>query len=324
MSDPAAAIPRVSVVLPVRNGGAYLAPAIDSILTQTFTDFELIVVDDGSTDGTAAMLASISDPRLIVVAGPAAGIVAALNTGLARARADLIARMDADDIALPGRFAAQVAYLDANPAVAALGSAVILIDADGRDLEPVGYPQSPEAIRALEPHVHFMAHPTVMMRAAAVRAVGGYRAQFVAAEDADLWLRLGDTHDLANLAEPLLRYRTHAGQFSAVKRAEGRRAVALAAFLASERRAGRGEADCLRDNLSASCLASAMCVLSRPPLERRLPLKFLLALLEGASADAAARGRVAAILTGLGREALWRGRLRDLWRIERVRRRLRA
>ncbi|MFD1958687.1 glycosyltransferase family 2 protein [Novosphingobium panipatense] len=115
--------PRVSVLLPCYNGAAYLEEAVRSILLQTFADFELIVVDDGSTDATADILARMGrrDPRLRVVRQPNGGIVAALNTAIAHARGEYIARMDADDVSFPERFAFQVAWLDAHPATVLVG-----------------------------------------------------------------------------------------------------------------------------------------------------------------------------------------------------------
>ena len=136
-------IPSISVVMPVHNGGTYLRQAVDSILGQTFPDFELIVVDDRSTDGAVEALGRIGDPRMRIVANAGAGLVAALNTGLVAARGALIARMDADDIALPERFARQFEYLGAHPEIAVLGTAVILIDGVGNEGQAVVYPTAP-------------------------------------------------------------------------------------------------------------------------------------------------------------------------------------
>ena len=312
--------PRVSVVMPVRNGGAYLRLAVDSVLAQTCADFELLIIDDRSTDGAIEGLAALGDPRVRVLANQGAGLVAALNTGLAAARSPLIARLDADDIAMPERFARQVAHLDANPDVAVLGSSVILIDAAGIEGLTVAYPTSPANIRALPPHVHFMAHPTVMMRADVVRAVGGYRALFAAAEDADLWLRIGDRHDLANLAEPLVKYRAHAGQHSTIHRAMSRRNVALIAFLTHERRAGRVEAPYLRPTFAASSLAAAEHLVTLPPGARPLKLKMLLGLLEAANEDARLGAGVDAVLARMLREAVRGLDPNAVWRILQARR----
>ncbi|MET0381970.1 MAG: glycosyltransferase [Burkholderiaceae bacterium] len=225
-------IPLVSVLLPVFNGGAYLRPAIDSILAQTFRDFECLVLDDGSTDGSGELAQAIArrDPRLRVVRRENRGLVATLNELAGMARGALLARMDADDIALPHRFARQVDFLAANPAVVCVGGAQILMDQAGRDISPIVPPSDDERIQrqALRGHGS-ICHPTAMIRAGALREIGGYRADFYPAEDLDLWLRLGELGELANLAEPVLRYRVHTGSISGLaaqgrQRAAGRRA----------------------------------------------------------------------------------------------------
>src|SRR5689334_11102780 len=124
MSSPVIPVPRVTVVTPVYNGAAFLREAIDSILQQTFTDFEYLIIDDGSTDATPDLLreAARVDGRIRVVTREAAGVAVARNTGLSLARADLIAHQDADDLSLPDRLARQVAFLDAHPEVVMVGT----------------------------------------------------------------------------------------------------------------------------------------------------------------------------------------------------------
>jgi glycosyltransferase involved in cell wall biosynthesis len=128
------AAPAVSIVMPVRDGERFLQSAIDSVLAQSFTDFELIVIDDGSSDSTLAILAEAArrDPRIVVVSKGSMGIVAALNLGLAMARSPLVARLDADDIALPGRLARQVETMQRDPVLGVLGGFAELIDESGR------------------------------------------------------------------------------------------------------------------------------------------------------------------------------------------------
>ena len=132
--------PRVSVALPVHNCERYVAEAIESILAQTFTDFEFLIVDDGSTDGTLPILNRFAarDSRIRVISRPNTGIVGALNEILGLARADLVARMDADDVALPVRFERQVRYLDEHPECVMVGSRVTIIDPDGDALTEMG------------------------------------------------------------------------------------------------------------------------------------------------------------------------------------------
>ncbi|HEU4588074.1 MAG TPA: glycosyltransferase [Gemmatimonadales bacterium] len=208
--------PRVSVVMPVHNGARYLERAIESILAQTFTDFEFVIVDDGSTDATPELLRryQAADRRVRVHRQPQAGLAVSLNRGCSVARGTYLARMDADDIAFRERFARQVEFLDRHPAVAVVGTAVVRIDAAGREIKQSGGPTSHEEIvRALRQYTCFT-HPSVMLRAAALAAVGGYRNAYAPAEDYDLWLRLSERYELANLPEPLLYYRVHPDQVS--------------------------------------------------------------------------------------------------------------
>ena len=206
--------PLISVVMPVRDGQAFLDESIQSICTQTFGDFEIIVVDDGSTDRTAEILArhAARDSRLrIVVQGPA-GIVVALNRAIEESSGSLLARMDADDIARPDRFARQVEILSQHPSVAVVGSACEVVDRTGRLLRLVRFPPAPAQIRERLCDANCIAHPTVMMRRDVVLAAGAYRRAFHHCEDYDLWLRLSESQDLLNIDEPLLRYREHPGQ----------------------------------------------------------------------------------------------------------------
>ena len=240
--------PQVSVVLPVWNGERYLKESIDSILAQDFPDFELIIVDDGSTDKTGEIIARFAgDPRVRVHRQENQGLVAALNAGLELSRADLIARLDADDIALPRRLSLQLAYLHRNPDVMAVGSAVELMDADGRTLGIRRYPTGKAmATRGLLDGCT-LAHPAVMMRKAAVKEVGAYRACFRHAEDYDLWLRLTELGQVGNLPETLIRYRIHAQ--SVTKKHSARQSFAAKAALLLHRRRLSGER--VEDGLSS-------------------------------------------------------------------------
>jgi glycosyltransferase involved in cell wall biosynthesis len=216
-------VPKISVVLPVHNAERYLEVAIRSILEQTFDDFELIAVDDGSTDASLRLLHQIAarDGRVRILSRAQTGIVGALNDGIAVARADLIARMDADDIALPHRFERQFEWLAQNPGCVAVGSAVRQIDSDGDPVGVQGWPTSHQEIEDLLLHARTaLIHPTAMIRSAALRSIGGYRAKYQWIEDQDLWLRLGEIGRLANLREPLLQYRLHEYSVCAQKKTE--------------------------------------------------------------------------------------------------------
>lgn len=208
--------PRVSVVMPVHNGGVYLGHAVESILAQSFPDLEFVIIDDGSTDSTAEVLRryEAADRRVRVYHQEKAGLVASLNRGCREAQASYIARMDADDIAFPDRLARQVEFLDTHPLVAVVGSAVIRIDAAGREIKRNVCPTShAEIVEALREYTCFT-HPSVMLRADALAAVGGYRKAYKAAEDYDLWVRLSERYELANLPDPLLYYRVYPEQVS--------------------------------------------------------------------------------------------------------------
>ena len=210
-------MPTVSVLMPVYNAEPYLAEAVESIQGQTFADFEFLIVDDGSTDRSRDLLEryAASDGRLRLTSRPNTGYTVALNELLRSATGAFVARMDADDVALPQRLARQVNYLQAHQDVVCVGTAVHLIDGAGRFLRD-GHPgMDHEAIqrRALAGDCP-LNHPSVMLRRAAVEAVGGYRAEFEPAEDLDLWLRLGEIGRLTNLPEVLMKYRQHARSFS--------------------------------------------------------------------------------------------------------------
>jgi len=201
--------PRVSVLLSVYNGERYLAQAIDSILGQTFSDWECVIVDDCSTDGTAAILNGYRDPRLKGLHNPHnLGLAAALNRGLAETCGEYIARMDADDIAHPERLARQVQALDAMPVVGVLGGAADLIAPTGDHLGHLEMPTDPAMIVWRLLFYPALIHPTVMMRRALLMQVGGYDATS-RAEDFDLWARLIDQTRFANLSDVLISYRQH-------------------------------------------------------------------------------------------------------------------
>ena len=205
--------PTVSVIMPAYNAKRYVEQTIRSVLAQTFDDFEFIIVDDGSTDGTLPILQRFAadDSRVIVISRPNTGIVGALNDGMAKARGEFLARMDADDVCLPERFAKQVAYLREHPECVGVGTFVETIDPYGSVLDRLVHETEHDAIdRELMTGRGFaIVHPTIMMRAEAVRRVGGYRKQWQHSEDLDLFLRLAEIGKLHNLAEYLLQYRMH-------------------------------------------------------------------------------------------------------------------
>jgi len=208
--------PRVSVFIPVHNRAHYIAVAVNSILAQTFEDFELIVVDDGSTDRTVEVLQRFDDPRLRVERNPGnLGIPATRNRGLELARGEYIALLDSDDHSYPERLARQVEWLDANPDVAQLGTWCSFMDADGAMLDKIRrQPLEPEDI-----HSHLLFHcpvinRTVMARTEALREIG-YNTEFPRCQDYEMHCRLIERgHRLANIPEVLVCGREHPGRFT--------------------------------------------------------------------------------------------------------------
>ena len=212
--------PRLSVLLPTRNAGCYLQQAVDSILSQTYSDFELLVIDDGTTDDSLKQL-DARDPRLRVVSSDGEGIVAALNTGARHASGEMFARMDADDIALPQRFERQLGYLDAYPEVGIVGAQVDIF----HDGQPVGegYKRyqswinglvNPEQIARAIFIESPIPHPTAIIRRSVFERLGGYRDSEWA-EDYDLWLRAHVAgFAMGKPQEVLLRWRDGARRLS--------------------------------------------------------------------------------------------------------------
>jgi glycosyltransferase involved in cell wall biosynthesis len=196
----------VSVLLPVRNGLPHVRSAIESILSQTWRDLEIVVVDDGSTDGSADAVRSLGDHRIRLVQAPGNGLVHALNFGISQCRGDMIARMDADDVSVPHRLEAQVTLLDSRPDLVAVGSSFAVLAPDGRVLAIEGVPPSPVLIRRALLLRNPLGHGTMLMRRDGIERVGGYmQRKYV--EDLDLWIRLLDVGDIAAVPDILYFWR---------------------------------------------------------------------------------------------------------------------
>jgi glycosyltransferase involved in cell wall biosynthesis len=208
--------PLVSVLMPAYNCEAYVLEAVSSMLTQTFSDYELLVIDDGSTDSTKKLLESVDDPRLRLVSNEHnIGLIGTLNRGLELAVGRYIARMDADDISAPERLEKQVRFLEAHPEIHILGSMVNLINEHGKAFGAItGYPKDADEIHRYLLRECCLIHPSVMFRRDTVLGAGGYSDSARHAEDYDLWLRLSDHHKIANLPDKLVSYRMHRNQVS--------------------------------------------------------------------------------------------------------------
>jgi glycosyltransferase involved in cell wall biosynthesis len=206
--------PRISVVMSVYNGGVHLEAAIASILEQSYRDFEFIIINDGSTDSSEKIISSFKDPRIQLVQQENRGLVASLNRGIELAKGGYIARMDADDVSLSGRFAKQVEFLDENPTYVLVGGGLRFIDENSNPTI-----ESPLLVGDAEIRLEMLVrcpfgHGSVMYRTAAMRQSGSYRQSYWPAEDYDAWSRLASSGKFANLNETVMLYRETAGGIS--------------------------------------------------------------------------------------------------------------
>lgn len=211
-------MPKVSVIMACYNAEKYLCESIDSILSQSFQDFEFIIIDDASTDSTASIILSYSDNRIVYLRNESNRKLSySLNRGLAIAKGDYVARMDADDISQRNRLLKQVKFLDTNPDYGVVGSAIQMF---GRDNKVVSYPSSHKTIYYdfIAPN-RTIAHPAAMLRRSVlVEHNLSYDESFDVAQDYKLWNELKHVCKLTNLQAPLLRYRTHVQSATKTKR----------------------------------------------------------------------------------------------------------
>jgi glycosyltransferase involved in cell wall biosynthesis len=227
--------------MPVYNTERYLAEAVESILGQTFGDFEFLIIDDGSTDRSREILERYAtrDHRIRLTSRPNTGYVVALNEMLGLAQGELLARMDSDDVSRPDRFRLQVEYLERHPECLAVGSRALAIDPDGDPLAywfPAQDHEEIDAVNLAGRQGSALCHPSVMMRRSAVINLGGYLVPYTTSEDLDLWLRLAEVGRLANLEEPLVNYRCHPTNIGYSQGTRQREAAAAAVADARRRR----------------------------------------------------------------------------------------
>jgi GT2 family glycosyltransferase len=237
--------PVVSVAMCVYNGQRHVAEAVESILGQTFTDFEFIIINDGSTDGTADILAGYDDPRLRVITQVNQGLTLSLNRALELCRGHYVARMDADDVSLPRRLEHQVAWLENHPRLGALGTAVWVIDDWGKVVPEEGQLETITGVEAVARHLieghNALIHGSVTMRREAVERVGSYREEFEYSQDYDLWLRIMEHYEVDNLPQVLYHWRASVGSTTALAVLRHEHYHALALECAHCRRAGKPE-----------------------------------------------------------------------------------
>jgi len=342
-------VPRVTVLLAVCNGEPYLGDAIRSVLAQTFRDFELLVIDDASSDGSPATLAAFRDPRLRVVRNDQnLGLTRSLNRGLALTESEYVARLDADDLSFPKRLERQVAFLDAHPDVGVVGAQGIPVDVRGRRLARVGWWhrewRRPRGGAAFDWYRMFdtpFIHSSVMFRRALVRdELGGYDESFLLSQDAELWMRAARRTRLANLDTALVAMRISPSSLTADPKRRGSREQKIAILADLPRRIAETWVDVndpvtavspeairiLRDDLEslaarvprerairlhrASMLARMLEKIA--PVHRRLSLALLADLVRLDPAGALLLlPRIALLLLFGDRPFLWR---RTLWR----------
>ncbi len=250
--------PQVSWVLAVFNGERFLRAALDSILNQTFSDFECIVVDDGSTDTSWELVSAFCarDQRIKCVRQQHLGLVKALNEGCCTAGGQYIARLDADDVAKPSRLAVQVAFMENNPNLALSGGHTECIDSSNNIKFVMKWPGYSEGLADLQLLDCHIAHTTVMFRRDLFLNLGGYRAEYLHAEDYDLFLRLNDQFLIDNIPVVLSQYRLHEAQVS-TRHATQQVLSGIGARLAARaRRAGRLEPKWANGVVSRSDLLS--------------------------------------------------------------------
>jgi glycosyltransferase involved in cell wall biosynthesis len=232
--------PQISVIMSVYNGSRYLNESIASILSQTFTDWEFIIINDGSTDNSESIVQGWQkqDERIKLISRSNKGLTISLNQGLSYAQGEYIARMDADDIALPDRFAKQVAFLDENPDHVAVGCRMLVIDPEGMPIFTCSTLTTHEEIDAayMAGQAGIIGHPAVMMRRSTLQSIGGYREKFTYAQDRDLFLRLAEVGKLANLPDTLMKFRLYPTSVGHSRRSEQKQCANLATIEAHQRR----------------------------------------------------------------------------------------
>lgn len=211
--------PRVTVLLCAYNAAAFLQPAVESILAQTWRDFEFLIIDDASTDDTPQILAAFDDPRIRVLRNEQnLGLTPSLNRGLREARGEWIARQDADDLSASDRLEKQLAFLEANPGAALVGSQMRALNAAGRRQGIRDVPLTSESIQWSLLLANPIVHTAVTFRRDVFRdELGGYDERFTSCQDYEFWARASAKHRLCNLPDRLVSYRMHGASISATR-----------------------------------------------------------------------------------------------------------
>ncbi|WP_395393309.1 glycosyltransferase [Novosphingobium sp. BL-8A] len=304
-------IPAISVAMSVYNGERYLAEAIESVLAQSFGDFEFLIVDDGSRDSTPAIIRDYAaqDGRVRPIIRENRGLIASLNEMLETATAPLVARMDADDICRPDRFEKQFAFLAEHPDYGVVGSWSEDIGEHGEALQRGGedHPLNhEEMLAAIADGGQLICHPAAMYRRDIVLSVGGYHAAFRHCEDLDLWLRLASVTKMGNIGERLVRYRRYPGQVSSRHATEQQTGSAISRLAWEERHAGRPDPTATLDRLPPIDKLDAL--FDRPGTARAVRERVAMGLLYSSSGmrDEGFELLMAHLRDGGRREGMWR------------------
>ena len=204
--------PMISVLIPIFNGERYLQESLESIKSQTFIDFEILLIDDGSTDGSMSILNEFAyhDKRVRIISKSNSGLTDTLNRGLQECRGNWIARMDQDDIASPKRLELQVKKIESDEAIVLVGSDFVMLDEQTRKTKRYKIPSTHEQmVKRLERLRGFFPHSSALIHAETIRRIGGYDPLAVFNEDWDLWLRLSECGKIGSVSEPLVIIRKH-------------------------------------------------------------------------------------------------------------------
>lgn len=202
--------PLISVIMPAHNAQKYISGAIESVLNQTFKNFELIIIDDFSTDKTLDIIKAFSkkDHRIKIVNNDKRlNIAASLNKGISKAQSNIIARMDTDDIAFSNRLELQYKLVESSKNIAAVGANIMLIDSEGKEIGARRYPHLSKDLKSCLFRYSPFAHPVVVFRKNMFEEVGKYNPKYSPTEDLDLWFRLGRKYEFESIPQTLLKYR---------------------------------------------------------------------------------------------------------------------
>jgi len=201
--------PKVTILMSVYNDEKFVREAIDSILNQTFTDFEFLIINDGSKDDSLKVIKSYKDTRIRLISRENKGLVYSLNEGIKLAKGEYIARQDSDDVSLPHRLETEVKFLDSHPNVGLVGSNYTIIDTNGKRMVTTNVFTHPADLKLTQITCNQFGHGSIMARKTILQKLKGYDKSVGHVEDYDLWTRISRIADIANLEEPTYLYRTN-------------------------------------------------------------------------------------------------------------------